>query len=74
MPASTYAKQANAILGIRGSGKTYTGTKAGEELLDASIPIVVFDPVGVTIYQLDHAGKTVIFTHSPVDIRQETRF
>lgn len=45
--ATDYAGQGNAILGIRDSGKTYTGTKAAEELLDAGIPIIAFDPIGI---------------------------
>lgn len=47
LPAIDYAGQGNAILGIRDSGKTYTAMKAAEQLLDAGIPIIVFDPVGV---------------------------
>lgn len=47
IPANDYANQANAILGIRDAGKTYTAMKAAEQLLDCDIPIVVFDPVGV---------------------------
>lgn len=42
-----YAGQGNAILSIRDAGKTYTAMKASEELLDAGIPIVAYDPVGV---------------------------
>lgn len=37
----------NAILGIRDSGKTYTGTLLAEHLFDAGIPFVAFDPIGV---------------------------
>ena len=44
---SEYAISANAILGIRDSGKTYTGTEAAEELFDAGVPFVAFDPIGV---------------------------
>ena len=47
LSAIDYANQANAILGIREAGKTYTAMKAAEELLEAGIPILVFDPVGV---------------------------
>lgn len=47
VPANSYATQGNAILGIRDSGKTYTATKAAEELMDAGIPIIVFDPIGI---------------------------
>lgn len=47
IPAVDYANQANAVLGIRGAGKSYTAMKAAEQLLEAGIPIVVFDPVGV---------------------------
>jgi hypothetical protein len=45
--ATDYANQANAILGIRKAGKSYTAMKAAEELLEAGIPIIVFDPVGI---------------------------
>lgn len=46
--ASTqFASQANAILGIRDSGKTYTAMKSAEEVLECGIPIIVYDPVGV---------------------------
>lgn len=48
--AIDYANQGNTILGIRGSGKTWAATKVGEELLDAGIPIVGFDPTGVWPY------------------------
>lgn len=47
MPAVDYAGQGNAILGIRDGGKTYTAMKCGEQLMDAGIPILVFDPIGV---------------------------
>lgn len=47
LDAVDYAGQGNAILGIRDSGKTYTGTKAAEGLLDAGIPIIVYDPIGI---------------------------
>lgn len=47
IPAVDYAGQGNAILGIRDAGKTYTAMKAAEQLLDAQIPIIVYDPVGV---------------------------
>lgn len=44
---SEYAIAANAVLGIRDSGKTYTATKAAEELYDAGIPFLALDPIGV---------------------------
>ncbi len=47
IPAIDFANQANAILGIREAGKTYTAMKAAEQLLDSGIPIIVYDPVGV---------------------------
>ncbi|WP_374949601.1 hypothetical protein [Mucilaginibacter sp.] len=47
IPAEDYANQGNSFIGIRGSGKTYTGTKAAEQLLLAGIPIIAFDPSGV---------------------------
>ncbi len=45
--AVEYASQGNAILGIRDSGKSYTATAIAEKLLDAGIPFVAFDPIGV---------------------------
>ena len=42
-----YAIQGNAILGIRESGKSYTATCIAEKLMDAKIPIIAFDPIGV---------------------------
>ena len=47
MPAVDYANQGNSLIGIRGSGKTYAATKIAEELLEAGIPIIAFDPTGV---------------------------
>jgi len=47
VPMDQYASQGNAILGIRGSGKTYTGTYIAERLLDAGLPITVLDPIGM---------------------------
>lgn len=45
-----YASQGNAILGIRGSGKSYTGTYIAERLMDEKIPIIAFDPIGIWRY------------------------
>lgn len=42
--------QGNAVLGIRASGKSYLGTLLGERLMDAGIPIIAFDPIGVWRY------------------------
>jgi uncharacterized protein len=36
-----------AILAKRGSGKTYTAAVMVEEMLDAQLPVIVIDPVGV---------------------------
>ncbi|MBX3490846.1 hypothetical protein [Parvibaculum sp.] len=44
---SDYASQGNAILGIRDSGKTYTATMIAERLMDAGVPIIAIDPVGI---------------------------
>lgn len=41
-----YCTQANSILGIRGSGKTYSATYLAEQLLDWGCPICVIDPSG----------------------------
>ena len=45
-----WAVTGNAILGIRGSGKTYTATYLAEQLLEAGVPFVAFDPIGVWRY------------------------
>jgi len=47
MPIRDFAVQGNAILGTRGSGKTYSATYLAEQLLEAEIPFVTFDPIGV---------------------------
>lgn len=60
-----YASRANAVLGIRDSGKTYTATGLAEQLLDANsgkqkagIPFVVLDPTGVWRFlRVPGAGK-----------------
>ena len=44
--AVEYASRANAILGIRDSGKTYTATLIAEQLFEAGIPFFAFDPIG----------------------------
>ncbi len=50
VPLDQYASQGNAVLGIRGSGKSYTATYTAERLLDAGVPIVAFDPIGIWRY------------------------
>lgn len=47
LPADEAATQTYAMLGIRGSGKTYTAGKLVEELIRAKARVVVVDPVGV---------------------------
>jgi len=56
IPITEYASQGNAILGIRDSGKSYTATFIAERLLDAGVPFVAFDPIGIWKY-LRVAGK-----------------
>jgi len=56
IPITDYASQGNAILGLRDSGKSYTATWLAEQLLDAGIPFVAFDPIGIWKY-LRVAGK-----------------
>jgi DNA helicase HerA-like ATPase len=51
-----YAIQGNAVLGIRDSGKSYTASYMAERLMDAKIPFVAFDPIGVWRW-LRVAGK-----------------
>lgn len=50
IPIEDYASQGNGILGIRDSGKSYTATFFAEQLLNADIPFVAFDPIGVWRY------------------------
>lgn len=45
--AGEYASQGNAVLGIRASGKSYASTYLAERLMDAGIPIIAFDPIGI---------------------------
>lgn len=45
IPASEYGVQASGILGIKESGKTYLSTLLGEQLHDAGVPFIAFDPI-----------------------------
>jgi uncharacterized protein len=45
--AAAYGSEGNAILGIRGSGKSYTATLIAERLHGAGIPFIAFDPTGI---------------------------
>jgi uncharacterized protein len=47
IPITEFASQGNALLGIKGSGKSYGATYLAERLMDAEIPIIAFDPIGV---------------------------
>jgi hypothetical protein len=47
MDARDYASQGSALLGIRDSGKSYSATWLAERLLDAGIPFIAFDPIGL---------------------------
>jgi uncharacterized protein len=47
VPVAEYASQGNAVLGIRGSGKSYTATWTAEQLHAAGVPFVAFDPIGM---------------------------
>lgn len=50
IPFDDYVTQGTAILGIRGAGKTYTAKGIAEQMLDAKVPIIVFDAIGVWRY------------------------
>jgi hypothetical protein len=53
-----FGSQGSAVLGIRDSGKTYTATWLAEQLFDAGIPFIAFDPIGVWRYlRVPGAGK-----------------
>lgn len=41
-----FAVNANAILGTRNAGKTYTGKYIAESLMDINVPVIILDPVG----------------------------
>jgi len=47
MPITDFVVARTAILGITKSGKTYAAKGIAEQLLDANIPIIVFDAIGV---------------------------
>jgi uncharacterized protein len=47
IPLRAYATQANAILGLRGSGKSTGAGSLAEQMMDAGIPILVLDPIGI---------------------------
>ena len=46
IPLDNYVISGTALLGTKGAGKTYAGKGIAEQLLDAGIPIVAFDPIG----------------------------
>lgn len=48
--AVEYAIQGNAMLGIRESGKSYDSTYIAEQLMQAQIPFIAFDPIGIWKY------------------------
>ena len=43
IPTLEFASQGNAVLGIRGSGKTYSATWLAEQLHEQEIPFVAFE-------------------------------
>lgn len=47
LPMLDYAIAANAVLGIKESGKSYAATCIAEQLMLAGVPIIAFDPIGV---------------------------
>ncbi len=47
IPMEEFAVQGNAVLGIRGSGKSYTATYIAERMLESGIPFIAFDPIGI---------------------------
>jgi len=46
VPLDSYVTTGTALLGTKGSGKTYTAKGIAEQLLDLKVPIIVFDPIG----------------------------
>lgn len=68
MPATEYAIQKNAIIGIPNTGKTYTAMKIAEQLLGVGIPIIAFDPVGVwknLKIGVGHPGYPIVVAGGP---------
>lgn len=61
IPLDSYVTTGTALLGTKGSGKTYTAKAIAEQLLDLSIPIVVFDPIGkwrwLKVPSVDKGGR-----------------
>lgn len=58
IPTLEFASQGNAVLGIRGSGKTYSATWLAEQLFEQGIPFIAFDPIGVwRCLKLPGAGR-----------------
>src|SRR5688572_8627724 len=55
--ARTFANQANAILGIKKAGKSYTAMKTAEELMENNVPIIALDPIGIWKYLKVGVGK-----------------
>lgn len=47
IPLNDFAITATGMLGIRKSGKTYGAKGIAEQLMDANVPIIVFDAIGV---------------------------
>jgi hypothetical protein len=72
VPAVQYASQGNAILGIRDSGKSYSATLIAEQLLEAKIPFIAFDPIGVWKYlkigKNKHPGYQIVVAGSEGDL------
>lgn len=72
LDAVDFASQGNAILGIRDSGKSYTATYLAEQLLEADIPFVAFDPIGVWKYLRiganGHAGYPIVVAGDDGDL------
>lgn len=56
--AIEYGSRANAVVGIRDSGKSYTGTLLAEQLMDSGMPIIALDPAGIWRFlRVPGAGK-----------------
>ena len=47
---ANYGSEGSAVLGIKGSGKTFTATLLAEKFHAAGIPFIAFDPIGVWRY------------------------
>lgn len=50
LPFNRFVVSGTALLGIKGAGKSVTAKGVVEQVMDADVPVTVFDPIGVWRY------------------------